>query len=69
MSNMSYLLPEGPKHGSFSDGWFAKWFVNLDEKRLRPFLIRNYSVENIIFQDAFNEMINEKFDDNNPAEV
>ena len=44
----SYLLPEGPKHGSFSDGCFAKWFVNFDEKRLRPLLIRNYSVENII---------------------
>ncbi len=63
------MLPEGPKHGSFSDGCFAKWFVNFDEKRLRPFLIRNYSVENIILQDAFNEMINEKFDDNNPEEV
>jgi len=41
--------------------------VNFDEKKLRPFLIRNYTVENVIMQDIFNDLINEKFDDKNPT--
>jgi hypothetical protein len=60
---MSYLLPEGGEPGAFSDSKFAKWFVKFDEKRLRPFLIRNYTVENVMMQDAFNELITKEFDD------
>lgn len=60
---MSYLLPDGPLKGGFSDGKFARWFVNFDEKKLRPFLIRNYTIENVIIQDVYNELINNQFDD------
>ena len=66
---MSYLLPDGPQQNSFSNGWFAKWFVNFDEKKLRPFLIRNYSIQNVLMQDAINELITKEFDDNDPDEV
>ena len=45
---MSYLLPEGPEKGGFSDGKFARWFVEFDEQKLRPILIRNYTIENVI---------------------
>lgn len=41
---LSYLLPLGPQPGAFSDSRFAKWFVGFDEKKLRPFLIRNYTI-------------------------
>lgn len=63
---MSYLLPEGGEPGAFSDSKFAKWFVLFDENKLRPFLIRNYTVENVIMQDIFNELITKEFDDKNP---
>jgi hypothetical protein len=49
---MSYLLPDGPESGGFSDSRFAKWFVEFDEHKLRPFLIRNYSYEVVLLQDA-----------------
>ena len=39
---MSYLLPNGPEIGTFSDSMFAKWFANFDENVLRPLLIFNY---------------------------
>ena len=65
----SYLLPDGPQPNSFSNGCFAKWFVNFDEKKLRPFLIRNYSIQNVLMQDAINELITKEFDDNDPEEV
>jgi hypothetical protein len=45
---MSYLLPDGPEEGGFSDSRFAKWFVEFDEHKLRPFLIRNYSYEVVL---------------------
>lgn len=63
---MSYLLPEGAQPGAFSDSKFAKWFVLFDENKLRPFLIRNYTVENVIMQDIFNDLITREFDDKNP---
>jgi hypothetical protein len=67
---MSYLLPKGPSTaGGFSDSKFANWFVKFDEKKLRPFLIRNYTIENVLLQDAFNDLITKEFDDKNPEEI
>lgn len=65
----TYLLPNGPEPGSFTDSRFVKWFVNFDENKLRPFLIRNYTFENMVLQEAINEMITKDFDDNNPEEL
>lgn len=45
---LSYLLPNGPQKGGFSDSKFASWFAEFDEKKLRPFLIRNYTMENVL---------------------
>jgi hypothetical protein len=40
---------------SNNDGWvnsaFVNWFVNFDENKLRPWLIRNYSLQMIAMQD------------------
>ena len=66
---MSYLLPNGPEEGGFSDSCFAKWFVEFDEHKLRPFLIRNYSFEVVLLQDALQEMITKEFDTNNPDDI
>jgi hypothetical protein len=67
---MSYLLPEGPgEKGGFSDSKFAKWFVQFDENKLRPFLIRNYTIENVVLQDVFNDLITKEFDAANPEEM
>lgn len=65
----SYLMPNEPDKGGLLDTRFVKWFVNFDEHKLRPFLIRNYTVENVLLQDAFNDLMNEKFDDKNPEEL
>ena len=62
-------MPTEPEKGGFLDTRFVKWFVNFDEHKLRPFLIRNYTVENVLLQDAFNDLMNEKFDDKNPEEL
>lgn len=66
---LSYLLPLGPTKGGFSESRFASWFVDFDEKKLRPFLIRNYTMENVLLQDAFNDLITKEFDDQNPEEM
>lgn len=64
---MSYLIPvESAEKGGFINTRFVKWFVNFDETKLRPFLIRNYTVENVLLQDIFNDLMNEKFDDKDP---
>ena len=38
----SYLLGRIPN--TFANSKFVNWFVNFDETKLRPFLIRNYSL-------------------------
>lgn len=63
---MTYLLPSGPKEGGFSNSAFARWFVDFDENKLRPFLIKDYTIENALLQDAINDLITKDFDDKNP---
>ena len=45
----SYLLPVGgAEPGSFATSGFVNWFINFDEHTIRPFMIRNYNIENIV---------------------
>ncbi len=54
----SYLL--GPMPNA-NDGWvnsaFVNWFVDFDEKKLRPWLIRNYSLQMVAMQDQFDDVV------------
>ena len=42
----SYLLGSQPV--SWVNSAFVNWFINLDENRLRPWLIRNYTLQNVM---------------------
>ena len=54
---------------TFANGRCSKAFAIFDEKKLRPFLIRNYTLENVKNQDDYNDMITKKFDDAEPEEM
>ena len=42
----TYLLGKGASgKGGFEHSAFANWFANFDENKIRPFLIRNYTIE------------------------
>lgn len=41
----SYLLGHQPD--TFANSKFVNWFVEIDETKIRPFLIRNYSLQNV----------------------
>lgn len=45
----SYLL--GMQPVSWVNSRFVNWFIDFDEKKLRPWLIRNYTLENVMMQD------------------
>ena len=51
----SYLLGQAPV--SWVNSAFVNWFVDFDENKLRPFLIRNYSLQNVQMQDQFDDAI------------
>jgi len=51
----SYLLGRVPQ--TFANGKFVNWFVNFDETKLRPFLIRNYSLQNVEMQDHLDDVV------------
>ena len=59
----------GPEPGSFATSKFVKWFLVFDEQTIRPFMIRNYNIQNIVMQEAYNDMITANFDDKNLLEV
>ena len=46
----SYLLGT-PQPASWVNSAFVNWFVAYDEHKLRPFLIRNYTLEKVMMQD------------------
>ena len=46
----SYLLGAAAP-SSWTNSRFVNWFVNFDENKLRPWLIRNYTLQNILLQD------------------
>jgi hypothetical protein len=43
--------------------------VEFDETKLRPFLIRNYSPANQAMQEAFQELLEKKFNDVEPESL
>lgn len=51
----SYLLGRMPN--TFANSRFVNWFVTFDETKLRPFLIRNYSLHNVEMQDHFDDVV------------
>ena len=53
----SYLLPTSAKPNSWVDSAFVRWFTNIDEKVLRPFLIYKYDLEKIIAEDRYEELM------------
>lgn len=58
-----------PEEGGFPNSRFAKWFAEFDEFRIRPFLIRNYTLEAVETMDQLNELFTKNFDDKEPDEV
>ena len=51
----SYLL--GAQPASWATSAFVNWFVDFDEMKLRPFLIRNYSLQYVQKQDMFDDAV------------
>ena len=51
----SYLLGRLPD--TFANSKFVNWFVDFDETKLRPFLIRNYSLQNVEMQDHLDDVV------------
>lgn len=51
----SYLL--GAQPASWATSAFVNWFVDFDEQKLRPFLIRNYTLQNVQMQDNFDDAV------------
>ena len=56
-SNTMIKREEQEFEGTFANGRCSKWFASFDETKLRPFLIRNYTIESIMNQDKYNDMI------------
>ena len=65
----TYLLGAGGEEGGFPNSRFAKWFAEFDENKIRPFLIRNYTLEAVETMDQLNELFTKNFDDKEPDEV
>jgi len=51
----SYLLGRVPD--TFANSKFVNWFVEFDETKIRPFLIRNYSLQNVELQDHLDDVV------------
>ena len=52
----SYLLGRNPAV-TWANSPFVNWFVDFDEKRLRPWLIRDYSLQNVEVQNKFEDAL------------
>lgn len=65
----TYLLGKGGEQGGFPNSAFAKWFAEFDENWIRPFLIRNYTLEAVETMDALNQIMTKNFDDKEPDKV
>ncbi len=53
----SYLIGMGSSPSSWVNSAFVNWFVNFDETKLRPWLIRNYSLRMVAMQDQFDDIV------------
>jgi len=59
--------PDAPFHWPSSS--FVRWFLRIDESHLRPFFIRKYNKRVALLEDEYQELIKQKFDDNDEDEV
>ena len=69
LDQTDYDPDQADEHGNMP-GWphskFYKWFGQYDENVLRPLLIRNYNRDLVNLEDAYQDLIKTKFDDNEP---
>jgi hypothetical protein len=65
----TYLLGRGGEQGGFPNSAFANWFAEFDENKIRPFLIRNYTLEAVETMVALNQIMTKNFDDKEPDKV
>ena len=63
----TYLL--GKQQNDFAHSRFVKWFAKFDERRLRPFFIRNYTIEMVHSMHHMHELMTKNFDDNDEQAV
>ena len=61
----SYLLGMEPvaEHKSWVNSRFVAWFIQFDEMKLRPFLIRKYDIGNIVLADQLDDAMQRKIGD------
>jgi NhaP-type Na+/H+ or K+/H+ antiporter len=55
------LLDKNGNKVGWTSSWFYNWFSDFDEKTLRPFFIRNFSPEQIILADEYQDVLRLKF--------
>ena len=69
----SYLMPGGKGSGpsSWVNSRFVNWFIDFDENKMRPFLIRNYNIDKIMLADQLDDVMTKRFhdEDDNPNNV
>lgn len=66
----TYLLGKGDiVGGGFANSRFVRWFANFDEFKLRPFFIRNYSLQATHTVNHFNQLFTKNFDDKEPSDM
>jgi len=55
------LIDKNGNKVGWTSSWFYNWFSDFDEKTLRPFFIRNFSPEQIILADEYQDVLRLKF--------
>ena len=51
------------EHKSWVNSRFVAWFIQFDERKLRPFLIRKYNIGNIALADQLDDALQKKIGD------
>lgn len=66
----TYLLGKnGLAASGFANSRFVRWFAKIDEFKLRPFFIRNYSLRETHTVNQFNQLFTKNFDDRTPDDM
>jgi Mg2+/Co2+ transporter CorC len=60
---------DSDEKGGWINSAFAKWFAQFDEDKIRPFLIRNYTLQGVQLMDEINDIFRKNFDDKDPDEI
>lgn len=58
--------PSAPFHWPQSS--FVRWFLKVDEEKLRPFFIRKYSKSKIFIEDQYQELVKKQMDEDDDSE-